>query len=291
LAIDGFVIDGGQRIAPHVKPDVVFEARKARVEAPDALLKGSFISEAKQRKLSSWLPQMKSPERLARGGPRRRRIRPGKRTRMGTGAIIREEQDDDPFESSSSLVRQPRWYDERAPGWSSVHGKNRGWLFRTVAGHEFGAFIVPEFQRAAEGTSVSIRNLRGSSMFSLDRGEVFGVDERNAEHESGMWEFVRRDGLESWYSAGWDLSYGGGFGVSNAGVLWVPRESAKVVKGKSVNAEAEEHWRDEAHRSDIAVPEGWSSTRWFSRDIETSSSGTDDIAYIELAQWEVWKAF
>jgi hypothetical protein len=34
LAIDGFVIDGGQRIAPHVKPEVVFEARKARVEAP-----------------------------------------------------------------------------------------------------------------------------------------------------------------------------------------------------------------------------------------------------------------
>jgi hypothetical protein len=185
-----------------------------------------------------------------------------------------------------------------------VHGKNTLWLFRTVAGHEFGAFIVPEFQRAAEGTSVSIQNLRGSFIFSLDRGGVFRVDEHNAEHESGCWGGVRRDGLESWYSAGWDLSYGGGFGVSNAGVLWVPRESAKVVKGASVNATAEARVDDDcspsiprpydprnARRSDIAVPEGWSSMRWFSRDMETSSSGTDDIACIELAQWEVWKAF
>jgi hypothetical protein len=34
---------------------------------------------------------------------------------------------------------------------------------------------------------VSIQNLRGSFIFSLDRGEVFGVDEHNAEHESGCW--------------------------------------------------------------------------------------------------------
>jgi hypothetical protein len=64
-----------------------------------------------------------------------------------------------------------------------------------------------------------------------------------------------------------------------------------VVKGESVNAEAEEFLLEEARLCDIAVPEGWSSTRWFNRDMETSSSGTDDIAYIELAQWEVWKAF
>ena len=250
------MISEGENVADHAKPGVVFKFCRAR--SGGTLMPGSFLSEELQQRLAGWLPGMK-PVLLAQGEGR---------------APIKE-----------SFVPV------------SDSTPNLIFVFRTVAGDTIGTFVAPAIDwgvpqligdRAAASGWVADPS-RSSFIFDVEQNRRWCLRTPTKAawlDRSGIVVDVRSPGVEP-YWAQWvhslaEIAFGEQFGVTGHGMLWW-RSLQRVGRGEETSYDPiEQTPLRELPSHPGAVGRG-----------KTGPTPTDASGayYVEIARWELWRAF